>query len=87
MGRIKRISLRELHEKTGTLIREASTAGYSVVITDRGRPVATITPYTADLERRSFRDRELLPAFEALQRRHTAGDSTADVSDDRNRDV
>ena len=87
MSRIKRISLRELHEKTGTLIREASAAGYSVVVTDRGKPLATITPYTADVERRSFRERDLSPAFEALQGRRASGNSTADVSDDRNRDL
>ena len=85
MSKFKRISLRELHEKTGMLIREASASGYSVVVTDRGKPLATITPYTADVERRTFRERELSPAFAALQRRRASGDSTTDVSDDRNR--
>jgi prevent-host-death family protein len=85
MGEIKRISLRELHERTGTLIREASTAGYTVVVTDRGKPLATITPYSDDVERRRFRDREMSSAFRALQRREPDGDSTHDVSDDRDR--
>ena len=83
MSAFKRISLRELHEKTGTLIREASAGGHSVVVTDRGKPLVTITPYLPDVERRRFRDREMAPAFVALQRRDAAGDSTHDVSADR----
>ncbi len=78
MWSIRRISLRELHQRTGSLIREASAAGYAVVVTDRGRPIATITPYAADTERQRFRKRLLSPAFEALQRKQLAGDSTSD---------
>jgi prevent-host-death family protein len=83
MSTIRRISLRELHERTGSLIREASAAGYSVVVTDRGQPIATITPYAPDAERRAFRERQLSPAFTALQRKRALGDSTLDVSEDR----
>ena len=86
MTSIRRISLRELHEKTGSLIREASAAGYAVVVTDRGQPIATISPYAPDAERRQFRDRTISPAFAALQRKRITGDSTADVSDDRDAD-
>ena len=83
MTSIRRISLRELHERTGSLIREASAAGYAVVVTDRGHPIATITPYAPDSERRRFENRQLTSAFEALQRKRVRGDSTADVSNDR----
>ena len=83
----RRISLRELHERTGSLIREASAAGYSVVVTDRGQPIATIMPYQVDTDRKRFADRELLPAFAALQRRAVTGNATLDVSDDRDRRV
>lgn len=83
MSSIRRISLRELHERTGALIREASAAGYTVVVTDRGQPIATIVPYVPDAERRQFRNRQVSPAFAALQRKRFLGDSTLDVSDDR----
>ena len=79
----RRISLRELHERTGSLIREAAAAGYSVVVTDRGQPVATITPFHAESERRRFAERTLLPAFAALQKRTLNGDSSLGVSADR----
>lgn len=85
MTPIRRISLRELHERTGSLIREASAAGYSVVVTDRGQPIATITPYEPDADRRRFAERELTPAFAAFQRKSVAGDATTEVSEDRDR--
>ena len=66
-------------------MREAALAGYSVVITDRGRPLATIAPYVDLDERRSFRDRELSPEFAAVQKRSISGDSADGISDDRER--
>ena len=83
MAKIRRVTLRELHERTGTLIREATAAGYSVVVTDHGRPLATITPYEPDADRLRFRERRLSTSFAALQRKLVANDSAADVSDDR----
>ena len=81
----KRISLRELHERTGSLVREAAAGGYAVVVTDRGRPVATIVPYAEHDERRRFRDRALSPAFAAIQKRRIKGDSSLGISEDRDR--
>ncbi len=81
---MKRVTLRELHEQTGAVVREAA-AGYEVVVTDRGRPIATIMPYEPRHARVTFRERPLLPAFELLQRRRLAGDATAGVSADRDR--
>lgn len=84
MARVKRITLKELHEKTGTLIREAAAAGYSVVVTDRGRPVATVLPYDDTHERRRFSERVLRPDFARLVEGHpVSGDSTAGISADR----
>ncbi len=80
----RRISIRELHERTGTLVREAAAAGYAVVVTDRGRPVATLAPYVERDARRTFRERVLLPQFAALKRR-IAGDSSVGIADDRSR--
>jgi prevent-host-death family protein len=83
MKEIKRVSLRDLHEKTGTVIREAAVAGYAVVVTDRGKPLVTITPYDEGVERRRFSERALSPAFVRMQEKQIAGDSTNDVSEDR----
>lgn len=79
---MKYVSIRALHEQTGALVREAA-AGYSVIVTDRGRPVATLVPYTPDADRVTFATRPLLPAFARLQERLVEGDSTEDVSADR----
>jgi prevent-host-death family protein len=80
----RRISIRELHERTGTLVREAAAARYVVVVTDRGRPVATLAPYVERDGHRTFRDRVLLPEFAAFKRR-IAGDSSVGIADDRSR--
>jgi prevent-host-death family protein len=40
---MKRISIRELHEKTGEYIRQASKAG-AIYVTDHGKTVAKIVP-------------------------------------------
>lgn len=79
---MKYVSIRALHEQTGALVREAA-AGYSVIVTDRGRPVATLVPYAPETDRHTFATRPLLPAFAALQERVVGGDSTVDVSADR----
>ena len=77
-----RISIRDLHLRTGEWVRRAA-AGGSVVVTDRGRPVATLAPYVQMNDGTKFADRRILPEFEAL--RPVAGDATADVSKDRDR--
>lgn len=41
---MRRISIRELHLDTGGWVRRAAALG-SVVITDRGRPVAELHPH------------------------------------------
>ncbi len=84
MTPIRRVSIRELHQRTGMLVREAAAVGYAVVVTDRGRPVATIAPYAEPDERVRFRDRVLLPEFAALTKR-TIDDSGPGISDDRDR--
>ena len=80
----RRVSIRELHARTGALVRQAATVGHAVVVTDRGRAIATLAPYVEHDERRSFRDRLLLPEFVALQRR-IEGDVSIGISEDRSR--
>ena len=79
---MKYVSIRALHEQTGALVREAA-AGYEVVVTDRGRPIATLVPFAPAENRVTFASRPLLPAFARLQERQVGGDSTEAVSADR----
>lgn len=67
---------------TGEWARRA-TRGEGVVITDRGRPVASLIPFREGDAGRSFRDRLVLPEFETLPA--VDGDSTGYVSEDRDR--
>ena len=68
--------------KTGEWVRRAAR-GEGVVITERGRPVASLVPFHEHSASRSFRERLVLPEFEALP--VVSGDATADVSEDRDR--
>ena len=79
---MRKIRIRDLHIKTGEWVRKAAS-GEDVVITDRGRPVATLaalderdlgTPFS---ERRTLTEFEALPTFR--------GDSSRHVSEDRSR--
>jgi prevent-host-death family protein len=71
-------SIRELHSRTGEIVRAA--ASNKIVITDRGRPVAVLKALeAADLSGRLFPKRDLrkMPKVKI--------DSTIYVSEDRNR--
>ena len=79
---MKRIGIRELHLKTGEWVRSAAI-GAGVVITDRGRPVASLLPVRPGDLSTPFRKRRTLPEFEALP--PVSGDSSVHVSEDRDR--
>jgi prevent-host-death family protein len=69
-------SIRELHSRTGELVRAA--ASRNIVITERGRPVAILKPLAAaDLSGKRFPKRDLrkLPKVRV--------DSTIYISEDR----
>ena len=68
--------------KTGEWVRRAAR-GEGVVITERGRPVASLIPFREGDAGRSIRERHVLPEFDALP--VVDGDSTAYVSEDRDR--
>ena len=68
--------------KTGEWVRRAAH-GEGVVITERGRPVASLIPFREDDAGRSFRERHLLPEFDALP--VMSGDASTYVSEDRDR--
>ena len=77
-----KITIRELHMKTGDWVRKATHAG-NIVVTDRNRPIARLIPFTTEDEGMSFADRPLVRGFAALRKlRH---DSARYVSEDRER--
>lgn len=79
---MRSISIRELHLNTGEWVRRVAEER-RLVVTDRGRPVATLVPYEpADLGT-PFAQRRVLPAFADLP--PVAGDSTRFVAEDRDR--
>ena len=41
------ISLRELNQRSGHIVREVAATGQSVVITDRNRPIARVVPISS----------------------------------------
>ena len=77
-----RISIRELHMNTGKWIRNAAQ-DEKIIITERGHPIATIGPYTADESATPFAKRRQSSKFKNLGK--ILGDSTRLISDDRER--
>lgn len=77
-----RIGIRDLHMNTGEWVHRAAR-GEDVVITERGRPVATLAPFEEDHAARPFRERSVLPEFDALP--EVSGEAAAYVSGDRDR--
>jgi prevent-host-death family protein len=80
---MERVTIRELHLRTGEWVRRTRTHG-KVIVTDRGRPVATIAPYDPTEPESSFAQRLLLPEFASLP--PMEGDVTSLVSQDRDRE-
>ena len=82
---MKQVSLRQLHEKTGSLIRDARRLG-GLMVTDRGAPIARIEPVDSRPVLNPFLSRKVLPAYQRLLHSGRLGhgtDSTRIVSDDR----
>ncbi len=80
---MKTISIRELHESTGTWVREAARVG-ALVITDHGKPIARIEGIVANTPVNPFRQRKLRPGYAKLRGKLGGGaDSALIVSDDR----
>lgn len=79
---MKEISIRELHEKTGTWLRKARESG-RIIVKDHGQPVATIVPFEERHRHTPFAERRLVPGFAAIA--PIAGDCTQGISEDRDR--
>jgi prevent-host-death family protein len=45
IGHMKSVSIRELHEHTGKLVRQAQKE--AIIVTDRGQQIAVLKPLTA----------------------------------------
>lgn len=85
MSHMKEISIRELHRKTGAWVRNARKYG-SILVRDRGTPVATLTPVTEAPEFNRFEHWKPLKKFAAALDRPVAGTRVEDiVSHDRDR--
>ncbi len=69
---MKTVSIRELHEKTGEWVRLAE-AHEQIIITDRGRPVASLAPFRNPAKPNRFQKRRILPAFQKLRGKLSGG--------------
>ena len=84
---MKTVSLRELHEKTGQVVRNVTEVG-AIYITDRGKTVAKIVPEEPEPEVPYFARRKLTPAFRKIMEKLRGGtDSTQIISEDRDRPI
>jgi len=82
---MKTISIRELHNRTGELVRQASRHG-EIRVTDNGRVVARIVPQTETSDIPYFARRKPSAAFKRLDDSGKTGqgaDSTMTISQDR----
>jgi antitoxin (DNA-binding transcriptional repressor) of toxin-antitoxin stability system len=83
---MKMMTIEELDEKTGRWLREAARQE-QVVVTDHGQPFATVSRYPGPEQpaaRGGFRNRALLPQYEAIMNQPVGGtDSTEMISQDR----
>ena len=82
---MKTISIRELHTRTGELVRAASRHG-EIRVTDNGRVVARIVPHAPAATAPYFGRRRPSAAFKKLDAAGKTGrgtDSTVIISEDR----
>ena len=85
MSLMKEISIRELHRNTGAWVRSARKYG-TILVRDRNRPVACITPASEEPEVNRFSTWKPLKRFAAALDRSVGGTSAEDlVSSDRGR--
>ena len=82
---MKTITIRELHARTGELLRQASRHG-EIRVTQNGRVIAKILPETDAPPTPYFARRKPSPAFKRLDASGKTGrgtDSTIGISEDR----
>lgn len=82
---MKTVTIRELHARTGKLVREAAHHG-EIRVTDNGRAVVRIVPVIESSLIPYFARRKLTAAFRRLDKSGRAGhgtDATKAISEDR----
>jgi prevent-host-death family protein len=80
---MKTVSIDELRERTGDLVREAVRHG-EIIITDGGEPIAKIVAHQPPPKIPYFARRKLNPEYLAIVNKLTGGtDSTIAISEDR----
>ena len=82
---MKTVTLRELHGRTGELVRLATQHG-EIRVTDNGRVIAKILPEAEPPRVPYFARRKVSPAFKRLDESGKTGrgtDSTIAISEDR----
>jgi prevent-host-death family protein len=82
---MKTIGIRELHLRTGQLVRETARHG-EIWVTDHGRVVAKIVPQAKEAEVPYFARRKPSATFRRLDESGKTGrgtDSTLTISEDR----
>jgi antitoxin (DNA-binding transcriptional repressor) of toxin-antitoxin stability system len=72
------ITIKELHATTGDHVRRAGRSRVSVVVTDRGQPVAALASLA--LLRPHRRKRTVLPEYEVLMARQPGHDMIEDLT-------
>ena len=83
MNAMKTISLSELRKRTGVWIREAGRIG-TLIITDRGKPIARLEAVAPELKINPFLTRKLRPGYAKLRGKLGGGpEITQIVSEDR----
>ncbi len=76
---MKTVTIRELHNRTGRLVRAASRHG-EIRVTDSGRVIAKIVPETERTELPYFARRKRSPAFRRLYQRGRLGAGGTNVT-------
>ncbi len=82
---MKTVTIRELHAKTGAVVRGASQHG-EIRVTDRGRTIASILPHTGESATPYFARRKPSRAFRKLDDSGKTGrgpDVTQLITEDR----
>jgi len=82
---MKTVSIRDLHSRTGELVRQAARYG-EISVTDNGHVVASIVPRGETRETPYFARRQSSAAFKRLDESGKTGggtDSTVAISEDR----
>jgi PHD/YefM family antitoxin component YafN of YafNO toxin-antitoxin module len=75
------LTIKQLHDDTGPLVRQAGASRRPVPVTDRGQEVAVIT--NRSQLRPSSRKRTLLPEYEKMMAVATGNDIQSALDEDR----